>query len=482
MPGTGSEAGVSGPDSHIGFDDLRLHLKLDILHGLFKVKNQRVGLALVPVVTFPIAKAISEDSFMGDSSFTFHPKLSFGVKFDRVRLGLNMGYLLRENKDFLLSKVGSRLSYGAAVEFDIITRLTGIVELFGQSGFDGSITQVPLEADAAVRYRLPSGIELTAGAGAGIFAGIGTPAFRLFGGLAFSPPTVSAKDSDGDGLLDEEDNCPTEPEDNDNFEDDDGCPDPDNDRDGIPDERDKCPDAPEDKDGFEDDDGCPDPDNDGDGMPDGQDKCPDDPEDSDGFEDEDGCPEPDNDGDGILDLQDRCPLQKEDVDKFNDQDGCPDLDNDADGLPDERDKCPNEKEILNGVEDEDGCPDKGRELVIVKDDRFEMLEKVNFATNSDKIVGKKSFKVLDSVVTIMLANPNMALKIEGHTDSRGNRKHNLDLSLRRAKAVMMYLIEKGVNPENLEAIGHGPDKPVESNKTKAGRAQNRRVEYNIIRR
>src|SRR5204863_6589756 len=99
------------------------------------------------------------------------------------------------------------------------------------------------------------------------------------------------KDTDGDGILDSVDKCPTEPEDKDKFQDDDGCPDPDNDGDGIPDSRDKCPNQPEDKDGFEDLDGCPDPDNDHDGIPDAQDKCPNDPETINGYQDDDGCPD-----------------------------------------------------------------------------------------------------------------------------------------------------------------------------------------------
>src|SRR5262249_978855 len=75
----------------------------------------------------------------------------------------------------------------------------------------------------------------------------------------------------------------------------------DRDHDGIPDDVDKCPDQPEDFDGYQDTDGCPDLDNDGDGIPDVQDQCPNQAEDLDGFEDSDGCPDLDNDKDGILD-------------------------------------------------------------------------------------------------------------------------------------------------------------------------------------
>ena len=97
----------------------------------------------------------------------------------------------------------------------------------------------------------------------------------------------------------------------------------DRDRDGLYDDEDSCPDQPEDRDGFEDDDGCPDPDNDGDGFLDQDDPCPLEPEDLDGFEDE-GCPELDNDRDGFLDHDDACPDEAEVLNGVDDHDGCPD--------------------------------------------------------------------------------------------------------------------------------------------------------------
>jgi hypothetical protein len=102
---------------------------------------------------------------------------------------------------------------------------------------------------------------------------------------------VLAADSDGDGIPDFRDLCPTAAEDFDRHEDEDGCPDPDNDGDLIPDEIDLDPELPEDFDGFEDADGVPDLDNDSDGIVDERDMCPDRAEDLDGFEDEDGCPD-----------------------------------------------------------------------------------------------------------------------------------------------------------------------------------------------
>lgn len=162
------------------------------------------------------------------------------------------------------------------------------------------------------------------------------------------------QDNDQDNILDIDDQCPNDPEDVDTFEDENGCPDPDNDQDAVPDvedqcpmvpgipekqgcpgpddkdgdgitdDVDKCPEEPEDKDEFEDEDGCPDVDNDKDEILDVNDKCPMDPEDKDEFEDEDGCPDPDNDGDGFLDVDDKCPNEPETINGNKDDDGCPD--------------------------------------------------------------------------------------------------------------------------------------------------------------
>ena len=100
--------------------------------------------------------------------------------------------------------------------------------------------------------------------------------------------------------------------------------DKDPDKDGIMGDADGCPTDAEDADGFEDENGCPDPDNDGDGVLDASDQCPSDAEDADGFKDEDGCPDPDNDGDGVLDAADTCPDKLETKNGYQDTDGCPD--------------------------------------------------------------------------------------------------------------------------------------------------------------
>ena len=98
-------------------------------------------------------------------------------------------------------------------------------------------------------------------------------------------------DRDGDGILDDVDKCPDDPEDKDGFEDEDGCPDPDNDQDGIMDADDACPNDKGEPSSDPKKNGCPSTDRDGDGIPNDQDKCPDQPETYNGVDDDDGCPD-----------------------------------------------------------------------------------------------------------------------------------------------------------------------------------------------
>ncbi|MGM0555519.1 MAG: OmpA family protein [Myxococcota bacterium] len=320
-----------------------------------------------------------------------------------------------------------------------------------------------------------TGLSSTFGAGGGLGGGYGTPDFRLVASVGYKPTT---DDLDGDGRIGDSDLCPDASEDIDGFQDDDGCPDPDNDGDGIPDVDDQCPNEPEDVDGFEDEDGCPDPDNDGDGIPDFKDACPDEA----GTQALSGCPFVDDDGDGIDNSVDQCPDKPEDFDGFEDEDGCPDPDNDRDGIPDVDDQCPNEPETINGVEDTDGCPDEGNSAVRLSGDRIDVLERVYFDTNKARIK-KRSHSLLEQVASVMEANPDIRLlRVQGHTDARGDEEHNLELSQQRAVSVKEFLIEQGVDAERLSARGYGETHPIADNDTEEGRAQNRRVEFHIIER
>lgn len=299
-------------------------------------------------------------------------------------------------------------------------------------------------------------------------------------GLYFNYPSKSVppppKDTDEDGMTDDIDQCITEAEDKDEFQDDDGCPDADNDQDGILDAADKCPNKPEDKDGFEDNDGCAEDDNDKDGVLDGADKCPLKPEDKDGFEDEDGCPEDDNDGDGIKDANDQCPMKAEDKDGFQDEDGCPDPDNDGDGVLDAADKCPDQMETKNGFQDADGCADE----IPKKLKRFTGTVKgIRFATGKTTIRAVSN-RTLNAAVKVLKEYPDLRIEISGHTDNVGKAEDNRALSLGRATSVKEYMVSKGIVADRIEVKGFGPDRPVADNAKKAGRAQNRRVEFKLL--
>jgi hypothetical protein len=273
------------------------------------------------------------------------------VPIARLRAAANLGALYRPKRDFLGAEVSSELSFGAALAYQIVQYFSVKAELVGALAFVGD-HDLPLEARGGLTYGRD--FVFTVGGGAGIVGDVGSPLFRVFGGLQWTPVF---RDADHDGFEDESDRCPREAEDRDSFEDGDGCPDPDNDGDHILDATDKCDAVKEDLDGFQDEDGCPDPDNDGDGVLDGYDTCEGQKEDIDGDHDDDGCPDLDTDRDGILDATDQCPAQAEDTDGLGDEDGCPDVDFDGDGVADTEDACPEEPETKNGKTDEDGCPE-----------------------------------------------------------------------------------------------------------------------------
>ncbi len=282
---------------------------------------------------------------------------------------------------------------------------------------------------------------------------------------------IDETDKDGDGVLDKDDRCPSLPGPAENQ----GCPreaPKDRDGDGIIDTLDQCPDQPEDFDGFQDEDGCPDVDNDNDGILDTADKCPNEA----GPLQNLGCPIVDRDGDGLNDDVDQCPNEPEDKDGFQDEDGCPDLDNDGDGVPDDQDDCPMDP----GPADNKGCPRK-YSLVAVTKDRIEIKKQIKFATGSHKIIGKESELILNEVAQALNDNQQIKkIRVEGHTDAQGSDASNLKLSQRRADSVMAALIQRQVSPSRMEAVGFGESKPIATNSTAAGRAENRRTEFNIV--
>ena len=485
-----------------GLGDIGLHLKTRFLNTS---KGPRIGLAVIASVWLPTAS--EKDKWLGEGSVT--PQIlgvvdkEFGAD-AQLRIAAQGGVRLRTGThSFTDSPMGMPMppatndtveagttvpfgigiAYALAVQkFDIVGEVFGEIPLQGKNFF-------PLEAIAGVKLYLAKNSFLTLGGGAGFLPDKGgNPDLRAFLGIIFEP---NIGDRDHDGIKDDVDKCPDDPEDFDDFEDADGCPDPDNDQDGILDVDDQCPNEPEDKDGYQDEDGCPEGnelDRDGDGILDKDDECPDDPEDKDEFQDEDGCPDPDNDQDGILDVDDLCPNDPEDVDGFQDKDGCPDPDNDHDRILDADDQCPMKdgetpeetRETYNGVDDDDGCPDRGR--VVVTDTKIEILDKVYFEYNKATIKSQ-SFPILDAVAATLDGNPDILLvEIQGHTDERGGDAYNLDLSDRRAASVKQYLVDKGIDASRLKSQGYGETQPLDARHNEEAWAKNRRVEFLILKR
>jgi OOP family OmpA-OmpF porin len=261
------------------------------------------------------------------------------------------------------------------------------------------------------------------------------------------------KDTDHDGILDKDDACPTVP----GLKQFNGCPDTDGD--GIIDSLDACPTEF----GLAALNGCPD--KDGDGIADKDDACPD----VAGLVAFKGCP--DTDKDGLADKDDKCPT----VAGPKENGGCPFLDADKDGVLDKDDDCP----TVAGPASNRGCPEVIPEVV----ESLKIQARSIFFDSA-----KSTFKVkdaatafsLDAIKEILKNYPNAKFSIEGHTDSDGSDAYNQKLSEDRANAVRNFLIEKGVNAENLTAVGFGETKPVATNKTKAGKAQNRRTEVRHV--
>lgn len=274
-----------------------------------------------------------------------------------------------------------------------------------------------------------------------------TLGLRLFG----KKTTILPPDSDGDGIYDKDDKCPTVP----GVIEYEGCPIPDTDGDGINDKDDKCPTVP----GVIEYQGCPIPDTDGDGINDKEDKCPT----VFGLKEYQGCPIPDTDGDGINDKEDKCPT----VPGVLEYQGCPIPDTDGDGLNDKEDRCP----TLAGPRENQGCPVIAPEIIKRVD---YAANYILFATAKYQLLSK-SYKGLDEVVKILKDNPDMYLQIDGHTDNVGNDEYNHTLSHNRANAVREYFISKGIAENRLKAAGYGESTPIADNNTAAGRQKNRRV-------
>ncbi|WP_222165968.1 OmpA family protein [Edaphocola aurantiacus] len=336
-----------------------------------------------------------------------------------------------------------------------------------------NFTSESMKAGLGIRV---SGLYFGTDDGLALLGGNSAKGANFYFGLQVPFHKKKLKDSDGDKVSNKLDKCPGEAGIWANM----GCKPTDRDNDGVVDSVDKCPDVA----GLANTQGCPDADLDG--IADGEDLCPNEAgtvatngcpdRDGDGIADKDDkCPDiaglaqfqgcSDTDGDGIADWEDKCPNNAGPIA----QQGCPDSDND--GIADHLDKCP----TVPGTVNNHGCPEI----------RAEVKKRLAFAATAIQfetgkaVIKKTSYKLLDEIVSILNEYTDYNMTIDGHTDNVGTAERNLELSKQRAAAVKEYFVSKGIAEGRLSTNGYGLEKPKASNKTAAGRAQNRRVEMDL---
>jgi len=407
-----------------------------------------------PVITGPTALGVelalslpSGDGrrFHGARSVSFRPALVLRQRVAGAAIALQLGYRARERQDLQGLLLDDELDAALGLRVPLVRALELRAELRARVGLSNGHAvderepdrkdETPGEAELAALLWPEGPFSLSIGAGAGLWSGTsqyGAPTLRglLVARYAFEPSCKDGgqrscaeanpeqdTDSDGDDLLGASDLCPTLAEDDDDFADHDGCPDLDDDGDGLLDAVDRCARSSEDRDGFEDDDGCAEPDNDADAIADAIDACTMDPEDRDGFEDDDGCPEP----------------------------------------------GPNAASFSVGGE------------------RILVSERIYFEYEQDAI-RNVSMPVLDGLAEVISGlRTGTKVIVEGHTDDSGNPAYDLDLSFRRARAVVEYLRGRGVPADRLDFVGRGTKQPLAPGRSPEARALNRRVEFKLVR-
>jgi hypothetical protein len=210
------------------------------------------GLALQASSTVPVG---NDDAFVGEGRVRAQLELLGDFQLLGAGIGGSVGF--RHSFEGNALPAREELTFAAALKMPLpfMPSLVAVLETRGAADFE-SEKGTQLELDLAVKAALSKAFTLVAGGGVGLSDGIGTPDGRLILGLYFVPPHG---DSDGDGISDDEDECKQLAEDDDGFDDHDGCPDPDNDNDLVPDVDDLCPLDAAEEGRDEDEDGCTDP-------------------------------------------------------------------------------------------------------------------------------------------------------------------------------------------------------------------------------
>ncbi len=428
---------LASPDG-ASFNDLRLGAKV----ALFSDPKSPFSAALGLRAWFPSG---NQDAFAGSGELRYEPYVSVGARYEHIRWAFNVGRRRQPEGSGLQQATGSEVTaragawwvaehWSAGPEVLFATSANGQTDAFSQSG-------TAMEALLGGHYFAPADLDVGAAFGPGLTRGIGTPKFRALLSVSWSPGRAAAEEAwkrRGEGA-----GPGSEPPS-------------------------RIPEAIAEADSERD--------TDLDGLPDTEDACPSIPGEREPKGAKPGCP-PDRDLDTIVDRDDACPDEAGVSNLDPEKHGCP-SDKDADGFIDSQDACPEEAGPDNSDPKLRGCPPsvrlEGKQIVI--------LEQVRFQTGSHVIL-PESNSLLSQVAGVLNGHPEITrIAIDGHTDNVGQLRKNLALSRRRAASVLRWLVDHGVDERRLEARGFGPRRPIAPNATPEGRAKNRRVEFQILKR
>ena len=484
--------------------------------GWSKEEQRGFGVGVTPWVTIPMG---GDAAFLGESGVAGGGDLSLGFHGEKFLVAAGAGYAYKPDISLDNLTGSDQIAVSAVLGYEVVEHLGINAELhaglpLGTTTVPGSDT--PVELIGHAKYQLPVGLNFLLGGAGGLSNGAGTPAYRVFVGVGYGPvlkkgppPPPPDLDADDDGILDDVDACKTDPETVNNFKDTDGCPDGIGDltvtttvggksvpgaitltgpagaqtgtgsikvekaepgsnwsakgsylcyagegstaakegntdlavelkpmRDAkaaveVVDKKGKVIDAATVK---------WDTKNSGDCVP-------------------GGAPVALAGGKGVIDVgagKHRVFVTAKDMTNYTGE-----FTFTAGQTTDIRVELDTTRIKL-----------EAKQIVI--------LDKVFFETNKD-VIKAESFKLLDEVASVILANPQVGrVAIGGHTYSDGNDAANLDLSQRRAEAVKRYIEGKGVAADQLQAKGYGEGKPVDSNKSAKGKTNNRRVEFQLV--
>jgi OmpA-OmpF porin, OOP family len=420
-------------------------------HGKVKLTpaDGDLGIALAAQVGVPVSDAPRNAA--ADPSIWYWPMVILEKRFGQpraegLRIAVNAGYRGHSSSTTTLDldagrfRDGSRITYGAGASIRVAEPLDVVVETYGTYLLSDSAAAVKPSNEALLGIKLfvERSSYLVVGAGPGYTGGFEAADLRGVVGFIFEPPVA---DRDGDGIRDDEDDCPTVY--------------------GV-------------RAGSHHN-GCP-QDTDGDGIPDVEDACPyvkgvrtNDPKTN-------GCPA-DDDGDGTPNVVDACPQVPGIHTNDPKTNGCPPIpDRDNDGVPDAEDACPDHPGARHPDPKRNGCPD-----VLFGDSIITVFDPILFKTGSAEIL-PESNPTLDKVATGLNAHLDLTLiEVAGHADERGAEQMNLALTQARVESVMHALAARDVAPSRLRAKGYGFYCPRDEGHDEKAWSKNRRVEFLIVK-